>query len=740
MNTGVASRPSLRCSLLSLSSQALSYGSSLVPPRVPLPPVSGRFGASLALLPGMLLAGLSVTSAQAGLSEFTWGDVLPVGALVEEVGGSGGRSAEYDFLGDGRWHLVYVRGGDVQIALGGELGWSELGAVSPDPAASRAPSIASTGDWLHVVWEDERSGHPEVWTQRFDGVAWTEAECLSCDALPSRRPAFDGSELGLGVVAWEDEAGDGGRSVRVRTFDDDDEFWAEAQTMSAVSSNATEPAVAVGSAAGGAVVVWVDDRHGAGEIYGRGQATGSFSGDWQDEERATDLPGACRRPRVVADYCCYDTPDILAFVVFEQVEDDVVESWAVIGGASWIGWDDPPFRLSQLDGVPSTAPAVGGVQFGAFSCYGSNSNLSFASWTDAGPGDGTQQLGRYVGSEGDLDDPLALGSLLGSGVAGRTRSPNAPVLQFWLTAEGTLSAREGHELNCWVETLEFAPYFYAAPAGGTNEVRLLETCRDLPVANNQLEVEFYNGMETQFAVDPFQETRIFLQTDEQGRATWVFRGGGCVREGEADGGVILVGCPWYPTYGAYGYYISVKSPDIDGTCSVEAWDLAYVEERVGTDDFCADLDGSGLVDALDVALVSAALGDACERTAGVPDGDLGEDPGDGSDGAGGDLGQDGVTGRAQLGGLRVVPNPGADRFALAFGLEAGDRAVVRVIDVSGRMVREVASVGPAPTEFVAVEWDGRDAAGNPVPAGVYFAEVRREADARVERARIVVAR
>ncbi len=90
--------------------------------------------------------------------------------------------------------------------------------------------------------------------------------------------------------------------------------------------------------------------------------------------------------------------------------------------------------------------------------------------------------------------------------------------------------------------------------------------------------------------------------------------------------------------------------------------------------------------------------------------------------------------------LRAAPNPAAAtvrltlRRAVAGASTAEDG--VRIFDVAGRQVRrlELAAAGSAGETTVA--WDGRDAAGRAVPAGLYFARARwgdREAGTRIVR-------
>jgi flagellar hook capping protein FlgD len=68
------------------------------------------------------------------------------------------------------------------------------------------------------------------------------------------------------------------------------------------------------------------------------------------------------------------------------------------------------------------------------------------------------------------------------------------------------------------------------------------------------------------------------------------------------------------------------------------------------------------------------------------------------------------------------PNPARDAARFAVDLPRAARIDLRVIDVQGRQVRVVES-GSREAGFHAVSWDGRDDAGAPVFAGVYYARL-----------------
>jgi hypothetical protein len=70
--------------------------------------------------------------------------------------------------------------------------------------------------------------------------------------------------------------------------------------------------------------------------------------------------------------------------------------------------------------------------------------------------------------------------------------------------------------------------------------------------------------------------------------------------------------------------------------------------------------------------------------------------------------------------LAAVPNPSRGTVALSFAADRPWR--VAIVDAAGRRVREVGA-GAAVGETVTLSWDGRDASGRRVAAGVYWARL-----------------
>lgn len=75
--------------------------------------------------------------------------------------------------------------------------------------------------------------------------------------------------------------------------------------------------------------------------------------------------------------------------------------------------------------------------------------------------------------------------------------------------------------------------------------------------------------------------------------------------------------------------------------------------------------------------------------------------------------------------LSIIPNPFYTTTRICWtaeqGLEATNKANLRIYDASGRLISAVSSLAARPA--IIFTWDGTDQAGQPVPAGVYFAQL-----------------
>jgi hypothetical protein len=73
--------------------------------------------------------------------------------------------------------------------------------------------------------------------------------------------------------------------------------------------------------------------------------------------------------------------------------------------------------------------------------------------------------------------------------------------------------------------------------------------------------------------------------------------------------------------------------------------------------------------------------------------------------------------------LDCRPNPFTHETTLRYRLASAGSATLSIYDPAGRLVRRL-SDGAQTAGAHSVLWDGRDAAGRPAPAGMYFYELK----------------
>jgi Protein of unknown function (DUF1566)/FlgD Ig-like domain len=88
--------------------------------------------------------------------------------------------------------------------------------------------------------------------------------------------------------------------------------------------------------------------------------------------------------------------------------------------------------------------------------------------------------------------------------------------------------------------------------------------------------------------------------------------------------------------------------------------------------------------------------------------------------------------------LNAIPNPMRGSTTLRFNLQSMEAATLEILDASGRICRayDVESTG----EMQTVAWNGTDARGKGVAAGVYFARLYTDSTAEKERIKLLVIR
>jgi hypothetical protein len=645
---------------------------------------------------------LLASSGFSAISNLVWSDPEIVDSPVPEVSSPSGASV---LTVEDVMHVVYVKSGNVFYRARTASGWQPPEPLTTGLADARNPHLAFGVGALHVVWEDSRLGHPEVWTRRFAGSAWSAEECLSEDTVPSSGPVIAGSQ-GNACLVWQEGIGTAARIVsRICSAG----AWQSVEAVSLGTAAAIEPSISSLSPEfddGVYSIAWSDARHGQYEIYVRMR-------DWNQvgfgpEIRATDLPGNCRRPSAHCEICCGDVIDIDVHVVFENDQTGVPETWAACmmpyGGTQVL-------ILSPNDGVPSQRPSAAGFSFlSDFPPLGGYFPRYFAAWADI-PGTGARthpMIDEPFCSPSGQSETISQLGLSACVVSASEGTPFAPINALWVEehdGQPALMLRRGTLPGCQYLEVQAGPIILAPEGFPADTVQLINDCTSLPLQGD-VELRFDNVLDAALAWHPGQPHPIIPRqhTDPQGRVTYSILGGGC-----SSAGWVYIMIDGVALWGVQG----AKSPDVNGDCLVGQDDLTYVESKTGTSDFCADLDGSGAVDRADVAIVQATLGDLCSHLVGL-------DPADGT---------------TRLPALQVSPNPCRERALLKLALPAAGLVHAGIFDVAGRAIRDFTISGQAGVTLL--NWDLQDQAGNRVPDGIYWA-IARVNGARLQRPIVVL--
>jgi hypothetical protein len=554
--------------------------------------------------------------------------------------------------------------------------------VSSTPGTARDPHLAWTGSTLYVAWEDGRTGVPEVWIRTWNGTSWSAETCLTGDAVPSRAPALAAGQDRV-LVAWEE--GEAPSRILGRFYSG---FWQAPVTISEGTGSASEPTVALMEPWSGSLgVAWVDTRHGAAEIYLR-----VWDWSWAPEGRVTDLPGECRHPSMKGEFCCGDALQTHLILTYEHTAPGgVTESWASCGSPGGLSAD----RISPDDGIPSVFPASASFPFAFGWFLGGAFPKPYVAWTDIQETNhhGLQE-GSYCPWFTNPIEPISETGLSHATVAAAAGSPDAHLMILWIEEVAdvpTLLSRRGAVPGCTAPDPQAPASLLLAPGGApADTLVMLDECSHQPLANQTFRIDFSMALDHDLTWDPLQQhPTVSATTNAQGQAIFFLRGGGCSQAGTATA--------FFDDYGLpvdFKTWLGAKSPDLDGDCVVRDLDLESVRAALGTADFCADLDGSGLVDAADLAIVEATLGEHCSHITGIAPAPL----------------------DARL-HLAIDPNPCRGRATVNLhGMSSPVR--IQIFDVHGRLVRSLEPDALAGGS-TRVEWDARDERGRAVSSGLY---------------------
>jgi len=165
------------------------------------------------------------------------------------------------------------------------ISWGADTRLTNDPASSQLSTVAVSGNVVYVMWYDLRNGAGEIYYKRSidAGLSWSDDIRLTNNAGVSSNPSVTISGQFVHVV-WEDET-IGNYKIYYKRSTDGGTSWESDVQLTNNSAMSWRPSVSV---SGSVVhVVWTDNRDGAnGEIYYKRSTDGGSS--WEADTRLTN--------------------------------------------------------------------------------------------------------------------------------------------------------------------------------------------------------------------------------------------------------------------------------------------------------------------------------------------------------------------------------------------------------------------------------------------------------------------
>lgn len=241
---------------------------------------------------------------------------------------------------DGNYEIYYKR------SLDGGITWGPDVRLTDAVGNSKSPSIAVSGNTVHVVWFDSRSGPEEIFYRRSTdgGASWMPETRLSSCPGTSGNPSIAVTGNVVHAV-WYNNDGAGNVEIYYKRSTDGGTSWEPDFRLTDCPANSYTPSIAV--AGDNVHVAWHDSRDGNEEIYYIRSTDGGTS--W----------GADTRLSFGAESSCFAAIAVYGNYIHIAWQDYRHGNWEIYydrstdGGTTWGG----DTRLTN-NGAHSFAPSI----------------------------------------------------------------------------------------------------------------------------------------------------------------------------------------------------------------------------------------------------------------------------------------------------------------------------------------------------------------------------------------------
>jgi len=195
----------------------------------------------------------------------TWADETrltfdPAGSYLSSIAASGSvLHVVWHDLRDGNREIYYKR------SMDGGLNWGEDTRLSNSNYEARDPELDVSGSFVHLSWQDVRDGNPEIYymSSSDQGLTWGEEKRLTYNEAISERPSLIAEDSTIHLV-WQDMRS-GHYQVYYKCSADAGLSWAEDTLLSKTDYNSQFPSIDFSG--NWLNVIWSDMRDGNWEIY-----------------------------------------------------------------------------------------------------------------------------------------------------------------------------------------------------------------------------------------------------------------------------------------------------------------------------------------------------------------------------------------------------------------------------------------------------------------------------------------
>jgi len=159
------------------------------------------------------------------------------------------------------------------------------------------PTIATSGEYVYVVWDDDSGGNTEIYFRRSldNGATWQVAKRLAYNAGNSINPRIAAYQANIYIVWYDDSTGN--NEIYFRRSTDHGATWQSTKRITYNAGISEYPRIAAYQ--NNVYIVWEDDTPGNDEVYFRRSADGGAT--WQTAKRLTVNSNYSGMPDIAAD-------------------------------------------------------------------------------------------------------------------------------------------------------------------------------------------------------------------------------------------------------------------------------------------------------------------------------------------------------------------------------------------------------------------------------------------------------